>query len=1114
MTTIAFVDTLGLTYAGETLNRRGLGGSESAVISMSRELANLGYTVHVFNDCMSDDCAPGIYSGVHYEPISSISKYKSGFDIFIASRSVVSFVPDHMKHQFKWADKLPNLEEVAMASRNRILWMHDTFCDGDNYIEELVTTGRIHKIFTLSDWHTAYVTNCHHGKRRHYETLKKHIFQTRNGINLYHDEVDIGLKDPDLFVFNASVTKGMVPLLERIWPRVKKEYPRAKLTVVGGFYRFRSDQGPDAQELKHRELVEKCKDLDITFTGIIKQSEIADILVKASYMIYPSAFPETFGISTLEALAYNVPIITCNNGALEETAIDIASYKMTYSIEPNVLFTEIDIEKQCDIFFNLVKYAYEVKYLHQQKMYACNQVKSVCEWSTVALEWKRLFCDMTDTYMPVFEYREYLSINEDVQRIFGRINNTRKTLKVTTRTEPKIAVIMPVYNAEKYIARAIESVLAQDYDNYKLYVIDDASTDSTSEIIKKYKSDVHVQILQRNKNHGAVFNQISTIKSYCYPDDIIMLIDGDDWLVNDPHVFHRVVKEYEHEWNPAEFTYGSSWSLVDSIPLISQPYPEEVKQNKDYRKYSFNWGMPYTHLRTFKAKLLLNVDDNVFKDENGDWYKAGGDNAVFYTAIENADPDRVVCIPEILYVYNDTNPLNDYKVNSGEQTKNACQIKRKSNLSDKFSVIVPTMWRCKELFESMLERLVEHELVGEILIYNNHEFDRPKWKVFQNVKIKNCKPGIESKNYFVNPCWNDGVKKARYDKICLMNDDVLFDTALFDRIDVSPTKGVYGLITGEEKFGHPQYTDGSISFKKWNEGDIIHGFGQLMLLHKSNWTPIIDGLDIYYGDDFIFQTQLIKGLNNYMIYNIDFESPMAATSSDQSIVAGFYDREKPIFSEWAKANPWKKTSIQTLKDNRNKRILIAIPTAKYIEPETFKSVYDLRIPDGYEVDFQFFYGYMIDQIRNLAADWVVKAYDYLFFVDSDITFNSDTLYKLLEHDKPVVGGLYRQRKDEFILEVYDRNYRNINGQDLSQNALSEVGALGCGCILIKKEVLVDVGFPQFVYKSGLTMNDTFSEDVYFCKAAREKGYSVWIDTTILCGHKGTTWFNVYPAKNT
>jgi cellulose synthase/poly-beta-1,6-N-acetylglucosamine synthase-like glycosyltransferase len=149
----------------------------------------------------------------------------------------------------------------------------------------------------------------------------------------------------------------------------------------------------------------------------------------------------------------------------------------------------------------------------------------------------------------------------------------------------------------------------------------------------------------------------------------------------------------------------------------------------------------------------------------------------------------------------------------------------------------------------------------------------------------------------------------------------------------------------------------------------------------------------------------------------------------------------------------------------------------------------------------------------LAADWVVKAYDYLFFVDSDITFNSDTLYKLLEHDKPVVGGLYRQRKDEFILEVYDMNYRNINGQDLSQNALSEVGALGCGCILIKKEVLVDVGFPQFVYKSGLTMNDTFSEDVYFCKVAREKGYSVWIDTTILCGHKGTTWFNVYPSKN-
>jgi hypothetical protein len=60
-----------------------------------------------------------------------------------------------------------------------------------------------------------------------------------------------------------------------------------------------------------------------------------------------------------------------------------------------------------------------------------------------------------------------------------------------------------------------------------------------------------------------------------------------------------------------------------------------------------------------------------------------------------------------------------------------------------------------------------------------------------------------------------------------------------------------------------------------------------------------------------------------------------------------------------------------------KKILIAIPTARYIEAETFKSIYDLEVPEGYEVTFQYFYGYRVDQVRNLIADWVVRGFDYL-----------------------------------------------------------------------------------------------------------------------------------------
>jgi hypothetical protein len=149
-----------------------------------------------------------------------------------------------------------------------------------------------------------------------------------------------------------------------------------------------------------------------------------------------------------------------------------------------------------------------------------------------------------------------------------------------------------------------------------------------------------------------------------------MLLDGDDSLVNDNSIFSYFNTIYED----AEFTYGSCWSMVDNIPLISQPYPENVKNKRDYRNHHFNWILPYTHLRTFKKKLVNEISDDMFKDNDGNWYKAGGDGSVFYAMIESADPDKVVCLQDIIYNYNDINPLNDYKVNGEEQNRNAREI--------------------------------------------------------------------------------------------------------------------------------------------------------------------------------------------------------------------------------------------------------------------------------------------------------------------------------------------------------------------------------------------------------------------------------------------------------
>lgn len=672
MISIAIIDIIGLTYDGDTLNKRGLGGSESAVILLAKELAKKNFKVTVFNNCIDKESKEGTFDNVHYID-HTILDYKNdfNFDVVISSRTVIPFLPPQLYSQFQ-NFKPQRYFKIKQNAKLKAMWMHDTFAKGDHLLEDMIVHKDIDEIFTLSDFHTSYVTTCDHGKRRNFEVLKSHMFMTRNGIVLYKDEVDIKQKDPYLYVYNASVTKGMLPLVENMWERIKQQIPQAKLKVIGGYYRFRENAAPDEQEKKWRELIvnEKYKKLDIEFTGIIKQSEIAELMAKASFMLFPGAFPETFGISTLESLAYNTPLITTRFGALEETAVEQACYLMDYAIEPNNLFNFINKKEQENKFVDMVLQANNNRYLHQQKMYYCNIIKGIIGWDSIALQWKQHIYKKLGEYLSKEEYKQVSHINSRVKKVFGRRFSNYEENYLPRNTQQRIILITPTYNASKYIERCIKSVITQDYDNYLMVVIDDSSTDNTYELAKKYESD-KIKVIKNTENKGAVRNQIEAINNFCESDDIIMFLDGDDSLVNDNQILHFYNNLYD---GTTEFTYGSCWSMVDKIPLVSQPYPEQIKKEKKYRQYKFNWNMPYTHLRTFKASLLENVNENKFKDEKGNWYKAGGDGSIFYTLIEKCQPEKIKVVQDIVYNYNDTHSLNDYKINAEEQTKNANRI--------------------------------------------------------------------------------------------------------------------------------------------------------------------------------------------------------------------------------------------------------------------------------------------------------------------------------------------------------------------------------------------------------------------------------------------------------
>ncbi|MCM4159202.1 glycosyltransferase family 2 protein [Antarcticibacterium flavum] len=94
----------------------------------------------------------------------------------------------------------------------------------------------------------------------------------------------------------------------------------------------------------------------------------------------------------------------------------------------------------------------------------------------------------------------------------------------------KVSVIMPAYNSEAYIAGAIESVLHQTWDNWELWVIDDASTDPTVKIVEEYAQLYpNIHIIKNPINRGAGAARNKGIKAAT--GDYIAFLDADDlWM--------------------------------------------------------------------------------------------------------------------------------------------------------------------------------------------------------------------------------------------------------------------------------------------------------------------------------------------------------------------------------------------------------------------------------------------------------------------------------------------------------------------------------------------------------------------------------------------------------
>ena len=139
---------------------------------------------------------------------------------------------------------------------------------------------------------------------------------------------------------------------------------------------------------------------------------------------------------------------------------------------------------------------------------------------------------------------------------------------------PQISVIMPVYNREKFIHTAVNSVINQTFKDWEFIIIDDHSQDKTFEIIKNYsQKDSRIKAFRNEKNSGSSITRNKGIS--LASGDYIIFLDSDDYFKE--FAFEQRIKHFEQ--NPDYDFLVFPTVRLNKKTGKTRPYNENIKED-------------------------------------------------------------------------------------------------------------------------------------------------------------------------------------------------------------------------------------------------------------------------------------------------------------------------------------------------------------------------------------------------------------------------------------------------------------------------------------------------------------------------------------------------------
>jgi len=233
----------------------------------------------------------------------------------------------------------------------------------------------------------------------------------------------------------------------------------------------------------------------------------------------------------------------------------------------------------------------------------------------------------------------------------------------------RFCFVAPMFNASSTLEQLLFSLHGQSYNNWHLILIDDVSApdelDKEKEILGRFNQHAKIDLkfnplavdedywipirnnirwygnktvlITNDEKKWEVANVLEGIRNYTKDDDIICRIDADDWLT-DLDALHILNAAYESTNADAIWT-AHRWGYTDQN--ISGP----MQMGSD--PYKHPWVS--SHLKTFRKRLINDVNDTNFRGEDANYIRRAGDQAIYLPILKNAKTFGY--LPRCMYHY-------------------------------------------------------------------------------------------------------------------------------------------------------------------------------------------------------------------------------------------------------------------------------------------------------------------------------------------------------------------------------------------------------------------------------------------------------------------------------